>query len=65
MHIPETKKLDTSKKEIYKQILETYPNFVVQGPPGVGKTFLITTLVKQIFNDERNSRVILSAPSTI
>lgn len=63
VHIPETKKLDTSKKEIYKQILETYPNFVVQGPPGVGKTFLITTLVKQIFNDERNSRVILSAQS--
>lgn len=61
--ITETEQFDKSKKEIFKNILETYPNFVVQGPPGVGKTFLITTLIQQIFNDEKNSRIILSAQS--
>nr|WP_245215180.1 AAA domain-containing protein [Pseudomonas aeruginosa] len=35
----------------------------VQGPPGVGKTHLVTTLVKQIFEKEPDSRVLLSAQS--
>jgi superfamily I DNA and/or RNA helicase len=55
------KGLDKSKKKIYEDILQTYPNYVVQGPPGVGKTFLITTLVEQIFKDEPSSKIVLSA----
>ena len=55
--------LDKSKQGIFKQLLKVHPNYIVQGPPGVGKTYLISTLVKQIFDDEKDSKVILSAQS--
>ncbi|WP_421833990.1 AAA domain-containing protein [Acinetobacter baumannii] len=55
--------LDDSKKKIFPKLLSTNPNFVVQGPPGVGKTHLISTLVKQIFHDENSSKIILTAQS--
>ena len=55
--------LDHVKKEIFKQVLETQPNFIVQGPPGVGKTFLITALINQIFKDEAYSKILLTAQS--
>lgn len=57
------KQLDESKMGIYQEILDTYPNYIVQGPPGVGKTFLVTSLLEQIFNDEPTSKVVLSAQS--
>jgi DNA polymerase III delta prime subunit len=56
-------KMDRSKKEVYTDILQTYPNYVVQGPPGVGKTFLVTALIEQIFKDEPNSKIVLTAQS--
>ncbi|WP_335876920.1 AAA domain-containing protein [Acinetobacter baumannii] len=56
-------KLDNSKQNIYREALDTYPNYIVQGPPGVGKTFLVTSLLEQIFNDEPDSKVVLSAQS--
>ena len=37
------------QKEVFEKALNTYPNYIVQGPPGVGKTFLVKTLVEQIF----------------
>ncbi|ENU4317937.1 AAA domain-containing protein [Acinetobacter baumannii] len=55
--------LDSSKQKIYREILDTYPNYIVQGPPGVGKTFLVTSLLEQIFTDEPDSKVVLSAQS--
>lgn len=55
--------LDPVKKEIFKQVLETQPNFIVQGPPGVGKTYLITALINQIFKDESYSKILLTAQS--
>ncbi|WP_404227556.1 AAA domain-containing protein [Acinetobacter venetianus] len=55
--------LDESKRSIFKKLLTINPNFIVQGPPGVGKTHLVVTLVKQIFKDESNSKVILTAQS--
>lgn len=55
--------LDHVKKEIFKQVLETQPNFIVQGPPGVGKTYLITALINQIFKDESYSKILLTAQS--
>lgn len=55
--------LDKSKRGIYQEILDTSPNYIVQGPPGVGKTFLVTSLLEQIFHDEPDSKVVLSAQS--
>lgn len=55
--------LDESKKEVFKKILSTLPLYLVQGPPGVGKTYLITALMQQLFTDEPNSRVLLTAQS--
>ncbi|MND42674.1 hypothetical protein D3C80_334520 [compost metagenome] len=55
--------LDYIKKEIFKKILETQPNFLVQGPPGVGKTYLVTALINQIFKDEAYSKILLTAQS--
>lgn len=55
--------LDESKKSALQNILKIMPLFLVQGPPGVGKTHLITTLVKQVFEKEPDSRVLLSAQS--
>lgn len=55
--------LDDSKQNIFKKLLTINPNFIVQGPPGVGKTHLIVTLIKQIFKDEKSSKIILTAQS--
>lgn len=55
--------LDDSKKEVFEKALNTYPNYIVQGPPGVGKTFLVKTLVEQIFKNEPFSKIVLSAQS--
>ena len=57
------KELDDSKKEVFEKALNTYPNYIVQGPPGVGKTFLVKTLVEQIFKNEPFSKIVLSAQS--
>ncbi|WP_180073255.1 ATP-binding protein [Acinetobacter sp. YH12231] len=55
--------MDASKQKVYTDILQTYPNYVVQGPPGVGKTFLVTALIEQIFKDEPNSKIVITAQS--
>lgn len=55
--------LDESKKVAFKKILTTLPLNIVQGPPGVGKTFLITALTRQIFKEEPESRAIFTAQS--
>lgn len=36
---------------------------MVQGPPGVGKTYLVSSLVKHLFEQEPDSRVLLTAQS--
>lgn len=55
------KQLDDSKQNTLKNILATMPIYLVQGPPGVGKTHLVTKLVSQIFEKEQDSRILLSA----
>lgn len=52
---------DDSKKEVFNALIKTYPNFVIEGPPGVGKTFLITNYVGHLFKEERSTKVLLSA----
>lgn len=62
-YTPSYNEMDSSKQKIFKDILQTYPNYVVQGPPGVGKTYLVTALIEQIFKDEPNSKILLTAQS--
>lgn len=57
------RELDESKALIYKNIIETLPMFLVQGPPGVGKTYLISKLSEYIFREQSDSKVIFTAQS--
>ena len=56
-------KLDVPKQQALKQLTSTLPFFLVQGPPGVGKTRLVRDLVTRRFADEPTSRLLLTAQS--
>ncbi|BBN90132.1 AAA domain-containing protein [Azospira sp. I09] len=56
-------KLDEPKQLALKQLTSTLPLFLVQGPPGVGKTRLVRDLVARRFADEPTSRLLLTAQS--
>ncbi len=55
--------LDPSKQLALTEILSTVPLFLLQGPPGVGKTFMVGDLVRRRFKDEPTTRLLLSAQS--
>jgi AAA domain len=57
------RKLDASKRLALTEILSTVPLFLLQGPPGVGKTFMVGDLVRRRFEDEPTTRLLLSAQS--
>lgn len=57
------KKLDQSKQNALREILSTIPLFLLQGPPGVGKTYLVGDLVKRRMDDDSTARILLSAQS--
>jgi hypothetical protein len=55
--------LDRSKQLALAEILTTVPLFLLQGPPGVGKTFLVGDLVRRRFQDDPTTRLLLTAQS--
>jgi len=55
--------LDTSKQEAFKATVETVPLFLIQGPPGVGKTRLVKELVRYSLSTDNSTRLLLSAQS--
>lgn len=55
--------LDKSKQEALTNILSTIPFFLLQGPPGVGKTYTVSEIVRRRFVDEPTTRLLLSAQS--
>ncbi|MER8743128.1 AAA domain-containing protein [Mesorhizobium sp. M1004] len=56
-------RFDASKKLALQEITATVPFFMLQGPPGVGKTHLVTDLVRRKLFEEPTSRLLLSAQS--
>jgi hypothetical protein len=59
----EFKALDKSKQDALREILSTIPFFLLQGPPGVGKTYLVGEIVRRRFEDDPTTRMLLSAQS--
>lgn len=55
--------LDTSKQAALSKIVGTLPFFMLQGPPGVGKTRLVRELVRQRLTSDKTTRLLLSAQS--
>lgn len=55
------KQLDPSKQEAFERIVATLPIYLVQGPPGVGKTRLVRDLAAHIFQSDPASRILLTA----
>ncbi|MCY4597833.1 MAG: AAA domain-containing protein [Bryobacterales bacterium] len=55
--------LDSSKREAFADIVKTVPLYLLQGPPGVGKTRMVRSLVKWVFEHENAARILLTAQS--
>lgn len=56
-------RLDASKQDALREMWAVLPLFLVQGPPGVGKTRLVTELVDRTLRSDPSTRILLSAQS--
>ena len=55
------KLVDEAKQAAIKDILRVRPIYALQGPPGTGKTTLVAHLLRQIFEDDPVSQVLITA----
>ncbi|MBW7934064.1 MAG: AAA family ATPase [Gemmatimonadaceae bacterium] len=63
--VPRTANLDGSNRTVVEHALGTERIFLIQGPPGTGKTTVITELIAQILERERQSRVLLVSQANV
>ncbi|MGK9055253.1 AAA domain-containing protein [Neorhizobium petrolearium] len=59
----EFRDLDEPKQLALREAVSTMPIYLVQGPPGVGKTRLVRELVRRRFSEEPTTRILLTAQS--
>lgn len=55
--------LDADKQSCLRAALRTAPHFLVQGPPGVGKTHLVSELARQLVRASPCARIVFAAQS--
>jgi len=60
---PDDADMERSKIEAWQSIVEGKSINVVVGPPGVGKTYLISHLVKSILHETPDARILVSSQS--
>ena len=53
--------VDEAKQAAIRDILRVRPIYALQGPPGTGKTTLVAHLLRQIFEDDPVSQVLITA----
>ena len=55
--------LDESKQQALRELYSVLPLYLIQGPPGVGKTRIITELVRRSLLEDSTTRLLLTAQS--
>jgi hypothetical protein len=55
--------LDPDKQQVLREVVSTRPLFLVQGPPGVGKTHLVSELARQLLHKAPPTRMLFAAQS--